>query len=76
MSRSRIYFFEQNKVLNKKIVVKIEDLRLLGKILENSFGMEYFLTNEKMDFLIAVNWYVIEVSGTAKTKLKKLFVDT
>lgn len=69
-------FFDQMKSMYKHTVVKIEDIRLLGKILENSFGMEYFLTNEKTDFLIAVNWYVIEVAGTAKKRLGKLLVDT
>lgn len=65
-------FFEQNNKLQKETVIKIEDLRTLGKILEKSFGMEYFLTNKKMDFLIAVNWYVIEVVGTAEKRLEKL----
>lgn len=68
-----ISFFEQVNNANKRMVVKIENLKLLGKILEKSFGMEYFLTNEKMDFLIAVNWYVIEVSGTAKETRKKVY---
>lgn len=65
-------FFEQRNNLYKNTVVKIENLKLLGRILEKSFGMEYFLTNEKTDFLIAVNWYVIEVSGTAQKRLEKL----
>lgn len=63
-------FFDQKSNLYKHTVVKIENIRLLGEILEKSFGMEYFLTNEKTDFLIAVNWYVIEVSGTAKKRLR------
>ena len=25
--------------------------------------MEYFLTNKNADFLIAVNWYVVEILG-------------
>lgn len=65
-------FFGQRSNLYKNTVVKIENLRLLGRILEKSFGIEYFLTNEKTDFLIAVNWYVIEVSGTAQKMLEKL----
>lgn len=68
-------FFEQTTDLYKKTVVKIQDIRALGKILEKEFGMEYFLTNEKMDFLIAVNWYTIEVCGAAKRRLEKLLVD-
>lgn len=65
-------FFEQENNLYKKTVVKIDDLRKLGKILEKSFGMEYFLSNERLDFLIAVNWYVIEITGTAKKGFEKL----
>lgn len=68
-------FFEQESRLSKKTVVRIENIRLLGEILKKSFGMEYFLTNDKVDFLIAVNWYVIEVSGTAKDYLEKLTIN-
>lgn len=39
--------------------------KLIGDLMENSFGMEYFVSNEKLDFLIAVNWYAIEVAGSA-----------
>lgn len=65
-------FFEQSSNLSKKTVIKINDIRLLGKILEKSFGMEYFLTNEGKDFLIAVNWYVVEIAGDVKVKFKEL----
>lgn len=40
--------------------------------MENSFGMEYFVSNEKTDFLIAVNWYVIQIAGSAINDLNKL----
>ena len=56
-------FFSQNNRLSGRTVVKIENLQELGKILDESFGMEYFLTNKNADFLIAVNWYVVEISG-------------
>ncbi len=59
-------FFDQGRSMNQRTVVKIEDLRLLGRILEDSFGMEYFVANETADFLIAVNWYVVEISGAEK----------
>lgn len=69
-------FFPQRNLLSKKTVVRIEDLRMLGKILEESFGMEYFLTNRYMDFLIAVNWYAIEVTGTMeKTEKLRQFIN-
>ena len=56
-------FFSQNNRLSGRTVVKIDNLQELGKILDESFGMEYFLTNKNADFLIAVNWYVVEISG-------------
>lgn len=56
-------FFSQGSRLSGRTVVKIENLQELGKILDESFGMEYFLTNKNADFLIAVNWYVVEISG-------------
>lgn len=56
-------FFSQGNRLSSRTVVKIDNLQELGKILEESFGMEYFLTNKNADFLIAVNWYVVEISG-------------
>lgn len=59
-------FFDQGDSMSQRTVVKIEDLTRLGRILENSFGMEYFVANEAVDFLIAVNWYVVEISGAAK----------
>ena len=56
-------FFSQKKRLSGRTVVRIDNLQELGKILEESFGMEYFLTNKNADFLIAVNWYVVEILG-------------
>ena len=44
----------------------IKNAKLIGRLMENSFGMEYFVSNEKVNFLIAVNWYVIEVAGDAR----------
>jgi hypothetical protein len=61
-------FFDQYSTAGQKTVVKIADIRNVGKIIGESFGMEYFLSNHKRDFLIAVNWYVIEVSGNVKEK--------
>lgn len=61
-------FFEQYNSQGKTTVIKIVDVRKLGEIIADSFGMEYFLSNEKIDYLIAVNWYVVEISGTAKEK--------
>lgn len=59
-------FFEQTNDLKRKTVIEIGNIRLLGKILENSSGVEYFLTNQKADFLIAANWYFVEIAGDIK----------
>jgi hypothetical protein len=65
-------FFDQYSTASQKTVVRIADIRNVGEIMGESFGMEYFLSNHKMDFLIAVNWYVIEVSGSIKEKFMTL----
>lgn len=70
-SESAYIFFDQDgKDRNTVIVVK--DATLIGDLMENSFGMEYFTSNEKQDFLIAVNWYGIEVVGIATELLSKM----
>ena len=56
-------FFEPTGETEKRTVVWISDIRQAGTLFENSFGMEYFLSNENSDYLIAVNWYVVEISG-------------
>ena len=56
-------FFDQNNI-NKNDVVLINDGRKVCKIMENTYGMEYFLSNIELDFLITVNWYVLEGSGS------------
>ena len=66
-----LVFFDQDGIDRKK-VVRIENGQLLCDILENSFGMEYFISNEQVDYLIAVNWYAIEGVGAAKEWLGKL----
>ncbi|WP_223277166.1 hypothetical protein [Pseudomonas oryziphila] len=57
-------FFEQN-VSNKNVVVVVDDVREISRLMEGSYGMEYFVSNECGDFLIAVNWYVIEYTDGA-----------
>ena len=63
-------FFDQEGDDRKKVLL-LESAQDLCKIMENSFGMEYFLSNVNGDYLIAVNWYVIEVAGS----VKKVFAD-
>lgn len=43
----------------------VDDVRGVSRLMEGSYGMEYFVSNEGGDFLIAVNWYVIEYTDGA-----------
>lgn len=73
LSREEGYiFFGQTSKLSKQTMIKIRDVRLLGEVLEKSYGLEYFLTNRDKDFLIAVNWYTIEGIGSVKECFAKL----
>jgi hypothetical protein len=66
------YIFFDQESGDRNTVVVVKDAKLVGELMENSYGMEYFVSNEKSDFLIAVNWYVIEVAGSAIESLNKL----
>ncbi|MBJ9295401.1 hypothetical protein GHT40_13970 [Citrobacter werkmanii] len=55
-------FFEQNYI-NKNNVLMISDASKISQLMENSHGMEYFISNEIGSYLIAVNWYSIEFTG-------------
>lgn len=57
-------FFEQSK-WNKNTVVVVDDVRDLSRLMESSYGMEYFVSDEIGSYLIAVNWYVIEYTEGA-----------
>jgi hypothetical protein len=70
-SEPALLFFDQEG-LDRNTVVVVKDAKLVGDLMENSYGMEYFLSNEKLDYLIAVNWYVIEVSDSVIPLLTNL----
>ena len=55
-------FFEQNQI-NRCDVVRVEDARNISSLMENSHGMEYFISDAGLTYLIAVNWYAIEYVG-------------
>jgi hypothetical protein len=46
-------------------VIVLESGQAVCSVLENAFGMEYFVSDADHDYLIAVNWYVIEAAGAA-----------
>lgn len=53
-------FFEQTRE-NVDTIFKLYKGKSFSKILEESSALEYFLTNSTVDYLIAVNWYTIEI---------------
>jgi hypothetical protein len=53
-------FFEQTGK-GFECLLKIDEIRETGKLFYNSFGIEYFLVNENMDYLISVNWYTVQI---------------
>lgn len=69
-SKGYIFFDQQSETEGQ--VVMIEDVRFLCRILEESFGMEYFLVDEDFTYLIALNWYVIEGAGKAVNLLSNI----
>ncbi|HRB71609.1 MAG TPA: hypothetical protein PK776_07150 [Flavobacterium sp.] len=53
-------FFEQDEIHDGQVFV-LQDGRALSDLLNECFGMEYFISNKEYKYLIAVNWYVIEI---------------
>ncbi len=55
-----IFFDQSDKERNT--VIKVEDGRKVGAMMK-LYSLEYFLSNETADYLIAVNDYVVEYKG-------------
>ena len=66
-----IVFFDDHPWTAEK-AVRIADVRNLGRVLEECSGLEYFMSDEAMTYLIAVNWYVIEGTGSVAERLKEI----
>ena len=66
------YIFFDQEGRDRNTVVVVNDAKLIGDLMKKSYGMEYFVSNKNADFLIAVNWYVIEVAGLAIGYLNEL----
>ena len=66
IKRQKGYLFFDQEGVDKNIVLEVENIQRVGELMEESFGIEYFLSNSELSFLIAVNWYVIEVSGNCE----------
>ncbi|MGA4102658.1 hypothetical protein ACI2S5_17070 [Ralstonia nicotianae] len=55
-------FFERS-VINRRDVVVFEDARSVSSLMENNHGMEYFISDAVLSYLVTVNWYSIEYVG-------------
>ncbi|UTY60820.1 hypothetical protein HPQ68_17320 [Massilia sp. erpn] len=64
-------FFEQHGADRDRVLI-LHDGKSLSKVFENAFGMEYFVSDEKKSYLLAVNWYVIEGAGECDTWMTRL----
>ena len=62
-----MFFDLESKDKNKVFV--LDNIQNICDMMSESFGMEYFLFNEQFNYLIAVNWYVIELTDGAKKYL-------
>jgi len=60
-----IVFFDQENH-NRGMALRLSDGRVLGRVMGKSFGMEYFVTDPNLSFLLAVNWYAIEGTGVVE----------
>ena len=72
LEKEPAYIFFDQEGLDKGNVIVVENGKEIGQIMENAFGMEYFVSNKEMDYLLAVNWHVIEGIGKAKEWLAKI----
>ena len=66
-----IVFFDDHPWTAEK-AIRIANVRNLGRVLEECSGIEYFMSDEAMSYLIAVNWYVIEGTGSVVERLKEI----
>lgn len=53
-------FFEQDKIHQGQVFV-LQSGREFSNLLNECFGMEYFISNKECQYLISVNWYTIEI---------------
>lgn len=63
-------FFEQN-FSERNVVLMIENAKLVCHVMENCSGIEYFLSNDRIEYLIAVNWYSVHVAGTVRGRFEQ-----
>lgn len=63
-----LYFFDLESKDGNNIFI-FNNVQDICDVMSESFGMEYFLFDEYFNYLIVVNWYVIELTDGAKKYL-------
>lgn len=63
-----LYFFDLESKDRNNIFI-FNNVQDICDVMSESFGMEYFLFDEYFNYLIVVNWYVIELTDGAKKYL-------
>lgn len=56
-----VYIFFEQDYHNKNQIFILKEGTLFSQLIQECYGMEYFITDEKKSFLISVNWYIIEI---------------
>ena len=74
LNNEPVFVFFEQKGKERGQIFKLDEGVKICSVFENAYGMEYFLSNEKLDYLIAVNWYVIEVTGYVPEQLETFFM--
>lgn len=65
---ARVIFFDLESKDRNNIFI-FNNVQDICDVMSESFGMEYFLFDEYFNYLIVVNWYVIELTDGAKKYL-------
>lgn len=64
-----LYFFFDLESKDRNNIFIFNNVQDICDVMSESFGMEYFLFDEYFNYLIVVNWYVIELTDGAKKYL-------
>lgn len=56
-----VYIFFEQDHYNKNQIFILKEGNLFSQLIQECYGMEYFITDEKKSFLISVNWCTIEI---------------
>jgi len=57
-----VYVFFEQDYYNKNQIFVLKEGRHFSKLMQECYGMKYFITDEEKKILISVNWYIIEIA--------------